>query len=171
MRRFTLNRVYIAYVAFFLLVVLGVIPRWTVPGAAVLLIAWLCLTTLEEGVLFFIRSVPLFIAVPLSAAYDNLNLWRPLALVLMARFVLEPTTWQWLRGQFISLKSRPRQWFRSHPTLMALVVLTALAGLSPVSANGRSLPLVKCGRSAPSVVIEVSVTPASRSCTVGPPPL
>lgn len=122
MKYFTLNRVFIAYAIVFLSIISGVLPRQAAIPTIVLLLVWSVLAPLEEATLLFIRSVPLFIAIPLTASYDNLNMWRPLALVLFARMLWE------MRHQ-VRLPN-----LKTHSVTRRLLILLVLAGLSLIGA-------------------------------------
>lgn len=130
MKHLTLNRVFAAYLVFFVLVVTGIVPRATVPYAAALLVLWTACAPLGEASLFFVRSVPLFIAIPLTAAYDNLNMWRPLALVLFARLLLQRQTRDELAVQWRSFRQNAVAWVKRHAVLRRLSILMVLAVLS-----------------------------------------
>ncbi len=122
MTSLTRNKIFIAYCVFFVAVVIGLLPREAVIYATAFLIAWMAIAPLEEGTLFFIQTVPLFVAIPLTATYDNLNLWRPLAIVLFVRLLLQKET----RRQLIAL------W--KNPAVRMIAVLFLLAALSLVGA-------------------------------------
>ncbi len=129
-RTFTLATVYGAYVALFFATVSGLLPRESMLFVAVALVFWMLWRPLEEGVLFFIQAIPLFIALPLSATYDNLNLWRPLALVLVVKYILEPATLSALTATLRTILSRPWIWLKEHPVAWQLCALFILASLS-----------------------------------------
>jgi O-antigen ligase len=133
MKHLTLNRIFGVYLVYFALTITGIIPRATVPYITALLIAWSALASLESATLFFVRSIPLFIAIPLTASYDNLNMWRPLALVLLGRMLWQ--TRQSIIDEVRGLLRRPNQWLKSHPTTRRLCILVLLAGLSLISAS------------------------------------
>src|SRR5438132_6152674 len=90
-----LNPIFFAHLAFFVLVVMGVIPRQFVVYEAAVLALWLLLAPLEEGLVFFVRSIPLFIAVPLTASYDNFNMWRLFIIILFFKWLFGPG-WKWM---------------------------------------------------------------------------
>lgn len=127
-----LNRVSIAYFALFALIIGGAIPRAVIVPATVLLIIFMIRARLEDATMFFIRSIPLFIAIPLTTSYDNLNLWRPLALVVFARLLWE------MRDPIIvqarQLASAPTSWLKSHSVARRLSILLVLATLSLINA-------------------------------------
>lgn len=135
MRHLTLNRIFFAYLIYFILVVLDFLPRATVPYATAMLLAWTLLASLEEATLFFLRSIPLLIAIPLTASYDNLNMWRLLALVLIIRLFLQRITWQEIIFQWKSCRRSSVLWLKSHPVFRRLVILLIFAFLSLLAAE------------------------------------
>lgn len=134
-RFFMLNAVYAMYLVVFVAIIGGFAPRWIALVAVALLTAWMLLRPLNDGVLFFIRTVPLFIALPLTAAYDNLNMWRPLSLVLFFRFLIEPSTRTMLFQAARDAFSRPASWLKAHPVARRLGILLLFAGLSLIGAQ------------------------------------
>ena len=134
-RFFTLNAVFAIYLVMFVVIIGGFAPRWTALVAVMLLAVWMLLRPLEDGVLFFIRTVPLFIALPLTSSYDNLNMWRPLSLVLFFRFLAEPSTRAALIHIIHDAFSRPASWLKAHPVARRLGILLLFAGLSLIGAK------------------------------------
>lgn len=128
-----LNKIFIGYAALVALILIGFIPRPVIIPAAVLLIVYMLWARLEDAAMFFLRSIPLFIAIPLTTSYDNLNLWRPLALVLFARMI-----WEYrdqIGRELKSFVSAPAPWLKSHPVTRRLAVLLILAAASLVGAT------------------------------------
>jgi len=82
------NIVFAGHLLFFALVIIGVIPRSLVPYETGLLALFLIVMPLEEGLVFFVRSIPLFIAIPLTAGYDNLNMWRIFSGIIFLKFII-----------------------------------------------------------------------------------
>ena len=82
-----LNLIFIAHLLMFGLVVFGWWPRTIVPFWAGALLIYCLLVPLEETVLFFVRSIPFFVALPLTTNFDNFNMWRILALVIFLRWL------------------------------------------------------------------------------------
>ncbi len=135
MKFLTLNRVYVIYLIVFVAVVSGIVPRGGALVATGLLALWMLRQPLDDGVLFFVRSVPLFIALPLTASYDNLNMWRPLSLVLMLRYLAEPATRTTLVREVREGIRRPIAWCKAHPVAWQLGALVLFAGLSLIGAQ------------------------------------
>src|SRR5438874_13577599 len=97
------------------LVLVGVIPREVILiDTAVLLVYFLFIASLEDGLVFFVRSIPLFIALPLTATYDNLNMWRLMSLALALRWILRRETWHYVGAGAVLLVKQPKAFFREH---------------------------------------------------------
>ncbi|MCC6934303.1 MAG: O-antigen ligase family protein [Candidatus Yanofskybacteria bacterium] len=134
-RILSLNRIFIAYALVFTGILTGVLPREAALAAGILLGAWMLWRPLEEGTLLFVRCIPLFIALPLTATYDNLTLWRPLALVLLLRAMLDHDLRTELRTTYREATRNPNAWLKSHPVARRLGILLVLAGLSLIGAR------------------------------------
>lgn len=50
------------------------------------LILYFLIENLEKASLYFIRAVPFFIALPITAGFDSLNMWRILSLILLLKW-------------------------------------------------------------------------------------
>ncbi|MEK7506685.1 MAG: O-antigen ligase family protein [Patescibacteria group bacterium] len=114
-----INFVFIIYLVFIGLVVTGILPRWLANVAAAGLVVYFLAVPLEEPVLFFARSIPFFVALPLTAGFDSLNLWRILSLVIFLR---------WLN--FEKIKSFFRPPFSTIFYLLLAIFLLALLSLT-----------------------------------------
>ncbi len=71
-----INLIYLIQIATVFLVAFGIIPRVTVIGLAVLVSAFVLWTDLETATAFFVRSIPIFIAIPFTSYFDSFNIWR-----------------------------------------------------------------------------------------------
>lgn len=84
-----LNKLYIGQVIFFVLLVLGIIPREVATVFAVFLTGYFIFAKTEDSVIFFVRSIPLFVAIPIIDGFDNFNTWRILSLVVFIKWLFE----------------------------------------------------------------------------------
>lgn len=86
MRFKLLNTVFTSYLVLVLLVVFGFLPREIVPYLVLALSIYILKAPLEDGVTFFVRSIPFFIAIPLTAHFDSLNTWRIISILIFLRW-------------------------------------------------------------------------------------
>lgn len=75
-------------VVIFFLVILSILPRSIVPYFVIALSVYLIWAPLEEGVLFFAASIPLFLAIPITATFDNFNSWRIFSIILSLKCLI-----------------------------------------------------------------------------------
>src|SRR3989338_8440342 len=115
-----LNIFFTLHLIFFGLVVTGVLPRSLVLYETIAIALYLILASRENGLVFFIRCIPLFIAIPMTATFDNFNQWRIFSLILFLKWLLQRETWNYLKFQSL----------RKHPVACAFILLGALALLS-----------------------------------------
>ncbi len=71
-----INIIFLIQVVVVFLVAFGVWPRVLIFPLAVLIALFVLWTDLETSTAFFIRSVPLFVALPLTSYFDSFNIWR-----------------------------------------------------------------------------------------------
>src|SRR3989344_6778164 len=96
-----LNSLFVFHLIFVALVLIGVIPRELVMYETGLLILYFLFATIEDGLIFFVRSIPLFIAIPLTVNYDNLNQWRILAVILFCKWLFTRETFHYVGSMLI----------------------------------------------------------------------
>jgi len=123
--------VYVAEVICFFLVISGLIPREFVLYLVAMLALYLILAPLEDGVIFFAASIPMFLAIPFSSSFDNFNSWRIFSVILFVKWFLSrlKTTKIFTKGAFV-------QWRPLYA--MALVALYALMLLSVSMASDKA---------------------------------
>ena len=124
------------HVILFVLVITGGLPRSVVPLWTAALLVYAILVPPVEVAVFFIRAVPLFIAIPITSTFDNFNMWRPLAVVVFCR-------WAWDSRLFLfqtvqSWRSLPRR----YPVITGLFLFFILALMS-ISVAADSVSAVK----------------------------
>src|SRR3989344_1078536 len=81
-----LNKIFIIEVALFFLVIFGAVPRWCSFVLAGILILYSLFASLENATILFVRSIPLFIALPITTGFDNFNTWRIIAAIIFVKF-------------------------------------------------------------------------------------
>src|SRR3989344_5805095 len=93
-----LNAVFSIEVILFFGIIFGVLPREFAFVLAGLLIIYSLFASLENATVLFVRSIPLFIALPFTASFDNFNTWRILALIIFLRWSI-PQARSWLSSK------------------------------------------------------------------------
>ncbi len=121
----TLWWVFFAELGLFGLLVSGALPREFAWALAALLIGYSLWAPIEDGIVLFIMSIPLFIALPITSTFDNFNTWRIVSLVLLVKFALR--SWPLPNWRTIRL--------REHPVVIGLLALLALAALSLIGSQ------------------------------------
>lgn len=97
MNKKILNWVFIAELFLFASIITGVIPREAALYLAAGLAAYVLLAPLEDAVVLFIRSIPLFLALPFTTDFDNFNTWRIVAAIIFLKWIIV--------GQKLKIKS------------------------------------------------------------------
>ena len=137
MNKKLLNPFFIFHLIFVALVLMGKIPREFVIYETGLLILYLLYAEIEDGLIFFVRSIPLFIAIPLTTSYDNLNQWRILAIILFCKWLFARETFHYIGSMLILFFKKPWTVIREHPWATLLKILMWLAILSLWHASDR----------------------------------
>src|SRR3989338_7816536 len=89
MSRKLLNWVFVGQLVLFGLIVTGILPRSIVPYLAVALALYVLFSSLEDATIFFVRSIPFFLAIPITASFDNFNTWRILAVIIFLKWLIK----------------------------------------------------------------------------------
>ncbi len=136
-----LNLFFFGHLIFFGLLIAGVLPRGLVPYETLIIAGYLLWASLEDGAIFFVRCIPLFVAIPLTADFDNFNQWRIFSIILFLRWLLQRSTFLYLRGEFKFFLNYPLMAIRKHPVAFALKTLAVIALLSALVAPDKAAAL------------------------------
>ncbi len=115
-----LNLVFIVELFLFALIITGVIPRETALYLAAGLAAYVLLASLEDASVLFIRSIPLFLALPLTTNFDNFNTWRIISSIIFLKW--------WLSSRWL-----PDFRFNKYTTPLYLLLALALLSIIPAA--------------------------------------
>jgi len=91
-----LNGVFFVSLIAMMLSVGGLVPRAFIFVPALLILAYLFSAPYEDAVLFFVRFIPFFFALPFTADFDNFNLWRIAIIIVFLRWVFTVLRPAWL---------------------------------------------------------------------------
>ena len=128
-----LNILYITQLAVVGLVITGVLPRFVIPFWVAILAIYILSASLEDGVIFFARSIPFFVAIPITAGFDSLNTWRVLSGLIFLKWLLRKDILSPILKEAVSLFKKPVTFFREHRVfgLMLLLLVLAIASAIP----------------------------------------
>src|SRR3990167_8262682 len=82
-----LNWFFAMEVVLFGLIITGVLPREAALYLGVALVIYFLVVPVDDSLVFFVRSIPLFLAMPLTANFDNFNIWRLLAVIIFVKWL------------------------------------------------------------------------------------
>ena len=71
-----INIIYLIQLVSVFLVAFGILPRITILGTAVMVSIFVLWASTETATAFFVRSIPIFVAIPFTSYFDSFNLWR-----------------------------------------------------------------------------------------------
>ena len=119
-----LNIVFTIEVVLFGLIIIVVLPRVVALYLAVGLVAYVLFASLEDITILFIRSIPLFLALPLTANFDNFNTWRILSAIIFLKWIWPRLTFNLSIRQFVKK-------FKNHSILLIVILLLAILSIIP----------------------------------------
>src|SRR3989344_1284596 len=125
-----LNWLFIVQLIFFGLIITGVLPREAALYLGVALAIYFLTVPVEDSLVFFVRSIPLFLAMPITDSFDNFNVWRILVVIIFLKWAYVGIR----RGdiklkEWLNIKS-----YRIHSILLfALLILAVLSLFNAVN--------------------------------------
>src|SRR3990167_6355765 len=128
----SLNWFFGVEVILFGLIITGVLPREAALYLGATLIIYFLAVPVEDSLVFFIRSIPLFLAMPLTDSFDNFNVWRILAIIIFLKWLFQKSITYYVLCI--------TEWFKNFnykkPSYL-LVALLLLAMLSVIPASDK----------------------------------
>jgi len=124
-----LNKIYVLEIILFGIIVAGILPRETSIFLALGLTIYFALAPIEDATVFFVRSIPFFITIPITANYDNLNTWRILSIILFLKLI-HVTDLKY----FLKIKG-----FTKHPKLLLILLVFSILSIIPAVDRGAAI--------------------------------
>ncbi len=103
---YEIHRATTIYLAIYVCLFFGFVPRQAVFIAALVLIYFLLRKSLSFNFLLFMRLIPFFVALPLTTTFDNFNLWRVMLVLLFIKWLFESRIYL----KFLSFLDRKFDW-------------------------------------------------------------
>ena len=121
-----LNLVFISQLTLFGLTVIGILPREIALYLGVALVIYFLVASLDNSLIFFVRSIPLFLALPITAGFDNFNTWRILAAIIFIKWFFKNS----IKYYLLSIKCWLKNFGYKKPScLFAILLLIAVLSL------------------------------------------
>ncbi|MEK7154022.1 MAG: O-antigen ligase family protein [Patescibacteria group bacterium] len=134
-KSYILNILFVIQLAVVGLVITGVLPRSAVPFLVALLAIYVLSAELEDGVIFFARSIPFFVAIPITTDFDSLNIWRILSGLIFLKWLLRKDTLDPIFKEVALLIKKPIIFFKEHRIFSLTLLLLILAVASAAQAD------------------------------------
>lgn len=123
------------------LVVTGILPRAVVPFWTLILAVYVLRVPLEDATTFFVRSIPFFIAIPITIGFDSLNMWRVLSGLIFLKWLFQKESFLTIRQTLSLAVTWHREFHKRHKILPLLILLLILATLSMAKATSLILAI------------------------------
>jgi len=120
---------FITEVVLFGLIITGFLPREAALYFGTALVIYFLAVPVEDSLIFFVRSIPLFLALPITAGFDNFNTWRILAIIIFLKWFFQNSVKYYVSGI--------KEWIKNiniRRSSVLLLVLLFLAILSLIPA-------------------------------------
>ena len=139
-----INTVFVAHLIIVGLVITGILPRGIVPFWTIALAVYVLWASLEDSTTFFVRSIPFFIAIPITTGFDSLNMWRVFSgLIFLKWLILNRSYLLKFQQNFLHgrVKSSMSKMVIGHPAALLIGGLFILTALSAFQAQGQILAI------------------------------
>jgi O-antigen ligase len=113
----------------FTLIITSILPRETALYLGVALIIYFLLANLDDILIFFIRSIPLFLAIPVTNNFDGFNIWRILVVIIFFKWFL--TEFPISKSKFLNKFSISNLKLEKHNFLLMALLLLAVLSIIP----------------------------------------
>ncbi|OGN03221.1 MAG: hypothetical protein A2651_02330 [Candidatus Yanofskybacteria bacterium RIFCSPHIGHO2_01_FULL_42_12] len=124
-----LNWFFAVEVILFSLIITGILPREIALYLGAALVIYFLAAPLDDSLVFFVRSIPLFLALPITAGFDNFNVWRILAAILFLKWLFKNS----IKYYVLCIKDWVKNFSYKKPPFL-LIILLILAVLSVIPA-------------------------------------
>ncbi len=101
-----LNVVFAVELFTVILAVLGVFPREVFLFLAALIVFFVLFSSQEESLYLVARSIPLFVALPITDSFDSFNIWRIVVFILFVRLIAEQSVWRRIKAAFALMRAQ-----------------------------------------------------------------
>lgn len=120
--------VFLAQLILFGLIVTGILPREISLYMAAGLVVYILFAPLEDGMIFFTMSIPLFLALPITKNFDNFNVWRILSVIIFFKWFFGVSILERITGikKWISPCN-----YKKPSVLVAILLLFAVLSVIP----------------------------------------
>lgn len=88
--------------------VLDIVPREIFLFSAAITLFFVIFSSLEECLYLTARSIPLFVALPITDTFDSLNIWRLVVIVLFLRAIFAHPTREYIMNAFSRIRVKLR---------------------------------------------------------------
>jgi len=130
-----LNLLFVVQFLIIGLVITGFLPRIVIPFWVAILAIYILSAELEDGVIFFARSIPFFVAIPITANFDSLNTWRILSGLIFLKWLLQKDILGPIFKEAVLLFKKPVIFFKEHRIFSLISLLLILAVASAIRAD------------------------------------
>lgn len=128
-----LNIIFAIGTTLVILVALGFVPREVAFVVAALYASYILWSPITSGAELFVRSIPFFIALPITNSFDNFNMWRVLLALLFLKWLITNHRWFSLWAPLRSINGT-KAWIQKNRLETFGLLYFALAALTIVVA-------------------------------------
>jgi len=121
-----INIIFFTAIALVAFIAFGIIGRETAFVFLLLYVFFVLFYPVERGVELFLRSIPFFIALPITESFDNFNIWRIILLLIFIKWFLIEYDWK----KLVQFRFNLNSFIQNNKIEFAGILFLLFAGLS-----------------------------------------
>lgn len=125
-----LNILFIIQLVVVFFVVTGFLPRTVIIYLVLILAAFVIFAPINDGLIFFVRSIPFFVAIPVTQNLDSLNTWRLMSVIIFLKWLSGSQIPDKLFRQAKNFIDSPVIFLKERRIFSLMIILLLLAILS-----------------------------------------
>jgi len=125
-----LDTLFVIELAIVILTALGIFPREAFLFLGALIITFCVRSSLEDCIFFIARSIPLFVALPLTSSFDSFNIWRIIVLIVFIKFIFQKNVVNRVKKGITLFFKKPKSAYGQYKIEFLILGLFIISALS-----------------------------------------
>lgn len=120
-----INLIFLIYTTIVFMVAFGALDRFWILPLSALIIIFILRSDLETSTAWFVRAMPVFVAIPFTSYFDSFNLWRIISGLIFLKWLWPEKIWIKIKLQnILNLKQYPFSFYFGIFLLFSILSLT-----------------------------------------------
>lgn len=130
-----LNIIFLIQLAVVFLVAVELLPRFFIIPLTILIALYVLFDSVENSSIFFVRSIPFFVAIPLTSYFDSFNIWRIASGLIFLKWFFKNRIIKDVVLHVKEIIQKPFEYLKSNPVTVSVGILFFMSLLSLLAAS------------------------------------